>query len=90
VKAALGVVRVWGSLESAAFRKGAPCQLVATKVGPGLLRAFRRFPWRLWHGWLNPLESFVTFNKPASVVDESPKPRLSSAPAGVMAGFGGC
>jgi len=69
------------------LRKGATCQLVATKAGPALPFP-EAFPGALCHGWLLPLVGFVAGTEPGSVDCESPNRRLSSAPAGVMAGFG--
>ena len=84
----MGVVLVRVGSKSVVFRKGAPCPLVASNTGPSL--PFPGFsPGALCHGWLIPLVGFVPERCRGSVGDGSSNPRLSSAPAGVMARFGG-
>ena len=74
--AALGVVRVWFSTESAVFRKGATCWPVAENEGPALpFRGF--FLRRLGHGWLIPLAGFVAGKTAGSVGDGSSNRGLS-------------
>jgi len=74
--AALGVVWVGCSSESAVFRKGATCWPVAENVGPAV--TFRWFfPRRLGHGWLIPLAGFVAGKAAGSVGDGTSNRGLS-------------